>query len=38
MLVILDVYGYHKKLVESGRLNAYNVFLVIVHDCLTEVV
>lgn len=30
ILVILDAYSCHKKLVDSGKLSAYNVFLVIV--------
>lgn len=32
MLVFLGAYGYHKKLVESSRLNVYSVFPIIVLD------
>lgn len=37
-LLILDAYGCHMKLVDSKRLNAYNIFPVIVLDHLTGII
>lgn len=38
LLAILDTYGWHKQLVEFGRLTAYKVFQIIVPDQLIRVV